>query len=213
MSRRGQYLRDLGCVLYLPLSEDGDMQDKISGKILVLSGDGSMVFDSSVGMYKVTTPSVVNQFVASLDNGFDSSWFPDDNFTVLQNIKRITNSSGKRIHSMWFNSSDDNEYGVLTAIFNGSTVTNRFPADVAKVGNVTDKDNAIRHCYQQGGLYSSYAEHIPYYPSNWAMVNPGNLLGKATVLSSMAVEYYISEVYIFNKALTLDEIRKIQGYN
>lgn len=101
------WLKSIGCLIYLPLSYDGDLQDRISGLSLQLTGQGSMIWDNAQQRYKLTSPSSYNQYVAKLDNGLTASSFPDDKYTTCYRIKKITNSSSKYLRGISPNSFDE----------------------------------------------------------------------------------------------------------
>ena len=53
---------------------------------------------------------------------------------------------------------------------------------------------------------------IMYLPSNWSTQGTGITVGKNRTQYFYSSQYYMKEVYLFNKALDLTTIRKIQGY-
>lgn len=208
-----EWLKSLGCVMYLPLSENGDMQDRISGLSLQLTGNGSMVWDSTEQMYMITHPSsVVYSYVAILDNGLDATWFPDDNFTTIHSAKVITNSSSKYFNTIDPNGNTDNTVGALSAAYGSTGRTNAWPRTLANVAYVCDHTNLIRHFYQDGGTFASASEYAGNLPSNWSTQGTGITVGKNRTQYFYSSQYYMKEVYLFNKALDLTTIRKIQGY-
>lgn len=48
-----EWLKNLGCLVYLPLSADGDLEDRISGLSLQLTGQGSLVWDGIYGNRRI----------------------------------------------------------------------------------------------------------------------------------------------------------------
>ena len=221
MSKRGhfeeqdyiEWLRSMGCVFYAPLSENGDLQDRISGLPLQLTGQGSILWDGSQQMYKITQPSLYDKYVAFLNNYITVQDFPDDNFTTLHSIKKISNSSSKSINSMSPSTLDQVTSQSLSAVYNSTGRTRVWPANLANVAYVSNNDQRNRTFYQNGELYGTYAEYLPGIPSNWVMSGSGIIFGftaRASVF--LSTQYYMKEVYLFNTALDLQTIRKIQGY-
>ena len=208
-----EWLKSLGCIMYLPLSENGDLQDRISGLSLQLTGNGSMEWDSTEQMYMITHPSsVVYSYVAILDNGLDATWFPDDNFTTIHSVKMITNSSSKYFNTIDPNGNTDNTVFAISACYDGTGRTNAWPRTLANVAYVCDHTNLTRHCYQDGGTFLSASEYAGNLPSNWSTQGTGITVGKNRSQYFYSSQYYMKEVYLFNKVLDLTTIRKIQGY-
>lgn len=207
------WLKSIGCIMYLPLS-DNDLQDKITGEYLQLTDKGSMEWDSTEQMYKFTQPSSYWQSVAYIDNGINKNTFPDDDFTTINTIKKIDSSNSKNILSMSPNSKTSGDtMSSLQANYNASGKTSGFPDGIANVAYSNDHTNRNRRFYQQGELFNSYAEYQAYFPSNWVISGSGILIANTKGDSShLNVRYYMKEVYLFNKALDLTTIRKIQGY-
>ena len=57
------------------------------------------------------------------------------------------------------------------------------------------------------------APYNNYLPSNWVLDGTGVIVGATSRSSSFTgIQLYISELYLFNTALDLTTIRKIQGY-
>ena len=206
------WLKSLGCLVYLPLSADGDLQDRISGLSLQLTGQGSMVWDGNQQRYKLTTPSQNNSHTAILPNGLTKSNFPDNRVTILQGIKKVTSSSSKYLRAFCVNSTNYDTTDVFNCGYNGTSRSNGFPASEVYLG-FTINASIDRSYYQNGSLFGTYSPHNPYLPSNWVLNGSGVIIGNTTGSTSFTnVQLYISELYIFNNVLDLATIRKIQGY-
>lgn len=207
------WLKSLGCLVYMTLSADGDFKDRISGLSLQMTGNGSMSWNTTYQMYQVNQPSsTLFAYVASLDNGLDASWFPDDNFTVLQTIRKITSSSAKFMNTISPKSGNGDTCASTAATWSGTGRTNAFPAAVCDCGYVGNHSNTTRYYYQNGALITTAAEATAYLPSNWVMTGTGITIGCNRVSNCYSTQYCISNIYMFNTALDLATIRKIQGY-
>lgn len=206
------WLKSLGCLVYLPLLANGDLQDRISGLPLQFTGNGSLVWDANQQMYQLTTPSQYNSHIATLNNGISVANFPDNKFTFLGKYKKITNSLSKFIRGFCVNSYDGTTTDTFNCLYNGSSRTSTYPIDITAIGGVYNS-NIERSFYQNGTLFVTAASDTRYLPSNWILNGPGVILGNTTYTSSFtSVQYYVSELYLFNTALDLQTIRKIQGY-
>lgn len=202
-----------GCICWLPLSSEGDLLDRISGKSLELTGNGSMVWDGDKGMYHITIPSSRNQYVAFLDNGMNAASFSDDEFTTIVTIEKITSSNSKYGNGMISPlSSDTNTQTAISPLYSGTGRTNAWPAGIMKMAK---SQNSLEYnIYYNGSLNFNGVPAEAYIPSNWSLIGSGLCVGMVRTSSNnyYGVQLYIKDIYIFNKVLTLDEIRKIQGY-
>ena len=87
------WLKSLGCVVYLPLSE-GDLEDKISGMELI-QDTGSFAWNQNKQMYQFNTP-YSNGGAAVLRNGFDKTMFTTNSYTFCIHFKKLSNLGGCR---------------------------------------------------------------------------------------------------------------------
>lgn len=208
------WLKSIGCVVYLPLSASGDLTDRISGLSLQISGQGSFTWDGNEGMYKVTTPSTQFRYVASLENGMTASDFPSNSFTAMTTFKKVTNNGYPALTQMAPKSTDDNTLVSMNPLYNASAVIANYPATAVKLAR--SESSTERKYYQEGTLY--YTNPTPatqLLPSNWVLTAGGGLIiGFVRQADSFYYnkEYYIKDIYLFNGELTLSQIRHIQGY-
>ena len=201
-----EWLKSLGCILWLPFSEDGDLNDRISGNNLQRASDntGYFAWDNNNQMMYFHSPSYRNVKSYTLSNNWGSSTFPNNEFTVLSTFKRKT-TSGYAVQFMVGNTYTTPIGAAL--IYNGST-------NLANMGNIVHKSAyylspSIRKLYKDGTLYSTPAAHTPFLPYEWGSYD--YFVGGYSDLYS-GIEYYIKDIMMFNRELTLGEIRKIQGY-
>lgn len=206
-----EWLKSLGCVTWLPLLQ-GDLEDKITGQILRYDGNGSITWDSTKSMYKINTPSsgAIGTYTAKL-NGFSKSLFPNDIFTILGTIEKITSTSGYYYNEqpsvITSGSSGDTLNALGIATYNGSSLSTNIPIGVHKYGKAV-KDSE-RLLYYDGSLNMTSSGVSGVLPSNWETTENGLIFGRR----NSVVNYYIKDVYIFNTYLPLSIIRQIQGYD
>lgn len=209
------WLKSLGCICWLPLGSDGDLLDRISGKSLELTGNGSMVWDSTKGMYHFTTPASKSQYVAFLDNGMNASSFPDDEFTTIVTLEKITSSSTRYFNgAMSPISNVENTQVPMMPAYNGTGRTSSWPAGVQNLAKTQSSDRAYA-MYYNGGLNLSGNSVSGYMPSEWSVRSDGLcvcIARNSSTATTTNVQVYIKDIYVFNKVLTVEEIRKIQGY-
>lgn len=206
------WLKSIGCVLYLPLSYDGDIMDRISGKSLQQTNYGSMTWSDTEQMYLFTMPSVLNASVATLGSSLSQLDFPSDDYSSLITMKMVTNSSQKYFATLSPKSLDQSTLYSTSASYNGSRLTDRFPHVVCKHAYVNDHVFAERRYYYDGNFSMRLAEHEPFLPSNWVMNGTGVLIACSINNQCYQTQYYASGIMLFNTVLDLQTIRKIQGY-
>lgn len=205
------WLKSLGCVTYLPLSADGDLQDRITGLSLQLTGQGSMVYNATWGGYLVTTPSSTGRYIAKLNSDFNKTLFTNNNFTTLFTLQKITNNSSKFFTQISPITTHGDTSIVLDARWGNSGRSSGFPSGIAKVAYVSN-GYTNRQCYQQGLLTQTLACYNNYVPQNWQVSGNGLYFAYTQASNKTSTQYYLREAYIFNTALDLATIRKIQGY-
>jgi hypothetical protein len=210
------WLKSLGCICWLPLSSEGDLLDRISGKSLELTGNGSLVWNSSAGMYVLTNPSgAASTYVAFLDNGMNKQTFADDTITSMGTVQRIstTGSIGSFVSPL---STEEYTQMATTPAYNNTGDLTRWDNSLHKCSLVYNND-VDRKYYFDGQLEITAAAYNAYIPRNWSLTGSGLCIGmlrNSTPLSSYRnKQIYLKDVYIFNKCLTLEKIRQIQGYD
>lgn len=207
------WLKSIGCLVYLPLSEDGDLQDRISGLSLQLTGNGSLVWDNVQQRYKLTSPNANQRYVGIITNGLSKLNFPDNKITILQRIKKITSSTSKNLRAFGANVTYDwDTFDVFNALWNGTSKSSSWPSAECSIGTVLN-GTIDRSGYGNGVQQYNVAPYNNYLPSNWVLDGTGVIFGATSRSSSFTgIQLYISELYLFNTALDLQTIRQIQGY-
>lgn len=208
------WLKSLGCLVYLPLSADGDLQDRISGLSLQLTGNGSMVWDNAEQMYKITTPANT-QFlcVAKLLNGMTAADFPSNSFTSLSQFKKI--SAGLYYYPGTqfapISHVDDNITGMYPT-YHTTINASQYPSSLVRIAKYNGPNE--RKYYTEGALYDTLAATPNALPTNWTLEENGYMFGFIRQANNYYnnKQYYLKEVYVFDGDLSLDNIRIIQGF-
>lgn len=203
-----------GLIIHLPLAYDGDLTDKITGNSIQMSGNGSMVWDNTYSAYKITTPSTSNLNVGFLSADLTPTVFPDDCFTSLVTFRRISTPTGSAQYYINLNTTTTTAQPAPLCSYDGTPIMNTYPYEFIKLAMVFDPlVTNLRYYYQGGVLYTSLSAPDDYLPSNWG-INPatsGVILGNSRTTSAYYTKQYcIKDIYLFNRALSLDEIKEIQ---
>ena len=203
-----------GLIIHLPLAYDGDLTDKITGNSIQMSGNGSMVWDNTYSAYKITTPSTSDLNVGFLSVDLTPTVFPDDCFTSLVTFRRISTPTGSAQNYINLNTTTTDALPAPLCNYDANPVMNTYPYEFVKLAMVFDPlVTNLRYFYQGGVLYTSVSIHLPFLPSNWGMnpltsgLNFGN---SRTAIGYYNKQYCIKDLYLFNRALSLDEIKEIQ---
>lgn len=209
------WLKSIGCVFYCAFDGLTGTKDLINDKPLIMSGYGSIAYDSGKDMYRITTPTGQGQDIGYWDNGIGIDTFPNDDYSALYTAQRITTSSSKAMHGVTPYSNNFRTCQALDMLYNGTSSCASWPADVTKVAASFCTTQGWRKYYQNGALFGSYTIFSQFQPSNWMILGNHLCLARTPVDSNAShrdVSLYIGETYIFNTALDLATIRKIQGY-
>lgn len=203
------WLKSLGCVVYLPLSE-WDLKDYISG-VNIVQDAGSFEWNTSKQMYQFNVPQTSGS-AAILRNNFDKTWFTTNGFSFLIHFRKLQNLSGARV--MLYNIQQGGFSG-FNILYNGSSNMTNIPSDYHFA--VTMDSSRLYTAYQDGVLYTQVqiASGNPYIkiPSDWIINqnNKGLWIG-CNAGGAPSGSYCMNEIYIFDGVLDLQTIRKIQEY-
>lgn len=212
MSRRQHFLNDesytdwlksIGCLIYLPLSQ-GDLQDKITGNYLTLSGNGSLTWDNSQQMYLCTTPSS-DGYVASLPFPYNYSDFTEDQFTKYWTYKRVTTSGN-------FCSTSYSTSGATPVVLMGDGGT----LNLANYGSARMMwmmtEGSPRKIYNDWSLIASLSVYSPNLPSSWANTANTIYFGVSYDNNTRGKKAYMKDIIYFNHGLTDAEISTLSTY-
>ena len=209
------WLKSLGCVFYCTFDGITGTYDLINNKPLILSGYGSIAYDSGKDMYRITTPSGQGQDIGYWNNGIGIDTFLDDDYSALYTVQRITTLSSKAMHGITPYSNAFRTCQALDMLYNGTGSCASWPSTVTNVASSFCTSQRWRRYYQNGILYADTTIYAQYQPSNWVTLGNHLCLSRTPVDSNSThrgASLYIGATYIFNTALDLSIIRKIQGY-
>lgn len=214
MKRQHNIMGLEGLIIHLPLAYDGDLTDKITGNSIQMSGNGSMVWDNTYSAYKITTPSTSNLNVGFLSVDLTPTVFPDDCYTSLVTFRRISTTTGSGQTYISLNTTTEEAKPAPACSYDATLIMNTYPYEFVKLAIVYDQlVTNLRYYYQGGVLYTSLSIAAEYLPSNWG-INPAtsgvNLGFSRSNSAYFNKQYCIKDIYLFNRALSLDEIKEIQ---
>jgi len=203
-----------GLIIHLPLAYDGDLTDRVTRNSIQLTGDGSMVWDNTYSAYKITTPSTSNLNVGFLSADLTPTVFPDDCYTSLVTFRRISTTTGSAQQYINLNTTTPGAQPAPLCTYDTNPVMDTYPYEFVKLAMVFDPlVTNLRYFIQDGVVHSSLSIHLPFLPSDWGInsatsgVNLGNSRANSAYFNK---QYCIKDIYLFNRALSLDEIKEIQ---
>ena len=204
-----------GPIIHLPLEYDGDLTDRVTGNSIQMSGNGSMVWDNTYSAYRITTPSANDLNVGFLSADLTPTVFPDNCFTSLVTFRRTSTPTGSYQNYINLNTTTTAAQQAPLCTYDVTPVMDTYPYEFVKLAMVFDPlVTNLRYFIQDGVVHSSLSIHLPYLPSDWG-INPAtsgvNLGNSRTSVGYYNKQYCIKDIYLFNRALSLDEIKEIQG--
>lgn len=206
-----EWLKSLGCLVYLPLSSQGDLTDRISGLSLQLTGDGSLTWDSNKGMYLLTYPSTEGH-TAHLSNGLNGNSFTTGGLTTLCVAEKGNYLSSTNYNSAFsVHGEQETQNGLACIQYLGSGSAPNIPSGTHRYAK-TMAPNGDRVLYYDGSA-QSFFYYAPQMPSSWTTTQDGIMLGWANHQGRYGAQIYIKELYIFDGALPSATINKIQQLN
>lgn len=203
------WLKSLGCILYIPFDGTYGTTDLISGASISHTGYGSLQYDSNYDMYQFNAPSSQKTRCYTINNGWNASLFTANEYTVMTSIKKVPS-----YNLNVFIGHVGNTWRVpmgFCPTYNGTGNCSRwYSNDMHKVSQAFSTTK--RSAYQDGTLYSEWNPYSIYLPSAWGSYEWWLGTGDAHELGSQNAKLYIKDVMCFNRYLDLTTIRKIQGY-
>jgi len=193
------WLRSMGCVFYAPLIQ-GDTRDYISGQDIVIS-NGTVTWDNSENAYKFYGPYALNSYIAS--------W---RNLDMDLNINNLA-------YSMLCEVKGNNSNIVPICLGGRNNVTmnlatgyiNTWFKLATSLPNVSPR---TQWWYTDGNISTSFPNG--YNRGNNPIVAPSaakysvECNSSGNYSSGLNRTYYMRNAYIFNRALSQDEIKQIQ---
>lgn len=209
------WLKTLGCVFYVPLRQN-DYKDYISGTNGILTGDGSLSWDSTKQMYHFFSPTTQLRGVLQFDVNFALG---NDDFVVVAKICGETANNCNLDDASYFSG---NNIKLYTGI-NGKNFSN---SPTVAVSNWVTRSELYRGTiFKKNGIGNVFFENgNSYYTNNYNYYNTFGLpatITKVLIAGSLSsaqtgaytryngAEYYISDYMVFNKGLDINTINII----
>lgn len=210
------WLKSLGCKVYMPLTQ-GDLKDYISGQDATVTGQGSMVWNTTYNMYYFTTPTQTLKGVLSLP----LVWGGSKQITGLCRL-RAQLSGNKNCNVV--NLMNNGNFSLM--ILGDAKRSNNTPTSAMNnwENHSTSFNNAHQYSCVSGSVFRKYYnEGLIYYQDTYNINFSGistSIDIAASLSSSQSSSYtryngasfFLSNLYLFDTILDDSTIRQIQGY-
>lgn len=188
-----EWLKSLGCVLYLPLTE-GDLQDKISGVSLIANQNASITWDSAEGAYKFDLPTSVPSYkgielpnvVIDFGNNLSNA-----EYTCVIDIKVDSSVLGQTPILL------TSKLNWKLQWYSGTNTRNKW----IRLCSLKNKGDNYTFMYEDERLYSQDAQSTGDDNGTLLFARPGWNNRRFTAFAKSA--------YIFDKALTQEQINQL----
>lgn len=200
-----------GCIFWLPLNNIDATTDLVNGHTLEIVQGSDVKFDQGDQMYEFKQSYSA---AARIRIPFTSSTFPNNAFTIMCKLKVLSQNMVSEhylrsftLKSPNFTSSSSTAFQVLY-VPGGSGDVHIFPTYACYASSRISANSRIFNFNSSTQQFASYQPHLP---SQWISSYDGYLyFGGAADYKHLDVSYRISDVMIFNKILTDDEISELQ---
>lgn len=218
---------DPSLIFWAPM-DYGDLTDHVSGIEMQLTGYGSIEWDNSLGIYKITTPSSTYNTVLSFHNIVPWKDLIPNSFTVCAKLCRFRNSYGTankcRVFSMGHEGGDteENSYGFgycqpmamfslgQSSINHANLCGNTFDTVYSLVSTQTHLSNSFtRRSYKNGVFKNESSNAVPSINSIPDKFQYGLNIGCTGHYNFRYCSFGIKDVRIYNKVLTQEEINAL----
>lgn len=226
-SNTGGEILDPNLIFYAPMTE-GDLTDHVTGISMQLTGKGSIEWNSSLQIYKITTPSTTYDTVLTFRSNKYWKDLIQDDYTVCAKICRFRNSYGTSNKARVFACSP-----VGSPTDEWSSYGMGIPANLFTVcGSSLDSSTACganyeiiysfvgaKHFNSSSNMYNTYYKNGTYvsggslqaskFTAYTDEINSGLNIGLTGHTNFRYCSFGIKDVRIYNKILTQEEINSL----
>lgn len=208
-----QYLKSIGCKLWLPLNSKHGLEAVIGNTRIVNVVSNAVTINTSVDMGEIRF-GAVDVPVATLTTDWTSADFPNDEWTTFAQGKKYTSSSYGTGNVMKFPTIGNNYRDVVYCVDVNNTSNSRYWNDKKQNSfqmfkNIEQSVN--RKWYWSDGiikpvlkLEDTLTENVPPFPYSERVINVA-----AYAQWTANLRIFLKNVMIFNRHLTEDEMQKI----
>lgn len=201
-----QYLKRIGCKLWLPLNSEYGLEAAIGNTRIVNVVSNAVSISASLDM-GVFAVGGVDVPVATLTTDWTSTDFPNDDWTLFSQGKQYGSSSYRGAGNVFRFISG--EYNFVNGCFNSTGTVNsqNWNSEVQTCFSLVDSAVLHRIHFSEGGTKTIIPEAVSGSspkPNKEATISVASY---ATWTNNKRI--YLKNVMIFNRHLTEDEMRKV----
>ena len=202
-----QYLKRIGCKLWLPLNSEYGLEAAIGNTRIVNVVSNAVTINTSVDMGEFRLGGV-NVPVATLTTGWTSADFPNDEWTLFSQAKQysVTNLRGAADVFKFIPGID-----FVNGCFNSTGTINSQDWDSELQSSFSLVDSAVlnRIHFSESGTKTIIPEAVS---TSFAKPNKEATISVASYATwTNNKRIYLKNVMIFNRHLTENEMRKVLG--
>ena len=222
------YLKSKGCIFYLPLNSQDATTDLINGSQMEISSyvGYTSIFDSSKNMWNfklAETGYNGGRWGARIKTNWTNDMFPNNSMTVIAKVQIVKPTKTKQIQTILISNSISTtaklSSGECSGAFclmpnNGTTNTNSWDIGVDNPSVFASVIDSTKRRFYSNGVGINYSASSNYLPNNFLSKYNGYLhFGGRITSDQNGTEYWISQIMIFNRELSDEEIYEIsQSY-
>lgn len=211
-----QYLKRIGCKLWLPLNSEYGLKAAIGDTRIVNVVSNAVTINTSVDMGEFRLGNV-DVPVATLTTDWTSADFPNDEWTMFSQGRRYANSNYRGNASIFkFPTIETGKYRFVQMCFNENLsvlttnwTNNKTQTAISLVKNV-EQSSMSRKLYwcEDGGIPELKLSDVLPYQDLYAVPYTNKTINIACH-TTLGKRVYLKNVMIFNRHLTEDEMQKV----
>lgn len=211
-----QYLKRIGCKLWLPLNSEYGLEAAIGNTRIVNVVSGAVTISESLDMgeFRLGNADVP---VATLTTDWTSADFPNDEWTLFSQGRRYGNSSYRGNASVFkFPTIETGKYRFVQLCFNEtlSVLTTNWTNDkvqtaICLIKNI-EQSSMSRKLYwcEDGGMPELKLSDVLSYQNLYAVPYTNKTINIACH-TNLGKRVYLKNIMIFNRRLTEGEMQKV----
>ena len=211
-----QYLKRIGCKLWLPLNSEYGLEAAIGNTRIVNVVSGAVTINTSVDMGLFALGNV-DVPVATLTTNWTAADFPDDEWTMFSQGRRYDNSSYRaNAVAFKFPTIENNRYRFVqmcydenVTVYTLNWTNDKIQTAISLVKNV-EQSSMSRKLYwcEDGGIPELKISDVLPFQNLYAVPYTNKTINISCYMNPNK-RVYLKNIMIFNRHLTEDEMQKV----
>ena len=215
-------LKSMGCVFYLPLTSQYATTDLVNGGSMETStySGYTSTFDSSKNMwnFKISSSASIGYWASRIKTNWTSGMFLSNSLSTICKLEMVIPASQKYPQNILLGPSSPlskistYENALLNCPYNNSTDTNQWLTYANNPDIFCHTVSSIGQYYYSKGKFGNISNTNTSYrlPNYFLSKYDGNMYFGGTIEHwQQGTEYWMSDIMVFNKKLTSEEIQSL----